>query len=57
MRSSGQAHGWPVAYYRSRLAFTMMAAMAAAVSAISALRFVSDGGAARLGWIAFGRCR
>jgi hypothetical protein len=41
MASSGQAHGLPPAWYSARLASTMIAAMAAALSAASTLRLGS----------------
>jgi hypothetical protein len=41
MVSSGQAHGLPPAWYWARLASTMIAAMAAAVSVVSTFRLAS----------------
>jgi len=41
MVSSGQAHGLPPAWYCARLAWTMIAATAAAVSAASTSRLAS----------------
>jgi hypothetical protein len=41
MASSGQAQGLPPAWYSARLASTMIAAMAAAVSPASTLRLAS----------------